>query len=172
MSREGKAAGPRVDPEEEKARSICLGALERRMRTRRELRDRMSRRGVSEETAEAVLSRLEAVGLVDDEAYARSFVRSRLGSRPRGDRALAAELWQKGIPGAVAERVLAEAAEADGPEQRARRALAPKLRALAGKPADEIRRKARDFLLRRGFDHETANAALCDLLGETDDSAD
>jgi len=49
----------------------------------------------------------------------------------------------------------------------ARRAVASKLRSLAGRPSEEIRRKAEQFLLRRGFGFDVAREALRDL-GEDD----
>jgi regulatory protein len=154
---------------EERARQLCLDSLERRMRTRKQLAQLLSRKRVEPEIAESVLDRLQEVGLINDEAYARAFVTSRQRTRPRGTRALSSELWAKGIPAEVVDRVLAESAEAEDPKDAARRAVAPKLRQLAGKPQDEVRHKLEQFLLRRGFSYETARDVLRDL-SDADDS--
>jgi regulatory protein len=146
-----------------------LDALERRMRTRKQLAQLLARKRVSLEIATPVLDRLEEVGLINDEAYARSFVASRQRSRPRGSRALSSELWAKGIAPDVIERVLVETTETEDPLEAARRAVGPKLRQLAGKPDVEVRRKIEQFLLRRGFSYETARDVLRDL-SEPDDS--
>ena len=151
---------PRDVPSADRVRELCLAALERRMRTRKELALMLSRKRIPPEVSGPVLERLQEVGLVNDEAYARAFVASRQRTKPRGSRGLSAEHYAKGVPRDVIDRVLAEAQESEDPVQAARRAVAPKLRSLAGKPPAEIRRKAEQFLLRRGFSYETARAAL------------
>ncbi len=147
-------------PSEERAREICLRALERRMNSRRELERKLYRKGVATEVAARVLDRLVEVDLVDDLAFARAFLASRQRSRPRGARGLAADLAARGVAREVIDRALAELEETEDPVASARRAVAAKLRALAGRPAPERRRKAEQFLLRRGFDFETARKAL------------
>ena len=160
------AAAPTLSdlPPEERARQLCLGALERRMRTRKQLAQLLQRKRVPSEVSVAVLDRLQEVGLINDEAYARAFVSSRQRTRPRGNRGLSSELWAKGIAPEVIHRVLEEREEAEDPIATARRALEPKLRQLAGKPSDERKRKAEQFLLRRGFSYEVIRT----VLGETE----
>jgi regulatory protein len=160
---------PTDPPPEERARQLCLDALERRMRTRKQLAQLLARKRISLEIATPVLDRLQEVGLINDEAYARAFVASRQRTRPRGHRALSSELWAKGITPDVIERVLVETTTAEDPLEAARRAIGPKLRQLAGKPKDEVRRKVEQFLLRRGFSYETARDVLRDL-SDPDDS--
>lgn len=148
---------------EERAREICLTALERRMRSRHELERILARKGVRPEVAASVLDRLTRVGLVDDAAFARAFVASRQRTRPRGRMGLVAELRKRGIDGGTIDAVLDERNASEDPVEAARRAVASKLRSLAGRPPQEIRRKAEQFLLRRGFGFETAREALRDL---------
>ena len=133
------------------------------MRTRHQLAQLLQRKRIPSEISVAVLDRLQEVGLLNDEAYARAFVASRQRTRPRGNRGLSSELWAKGIAPDVIQRVLVDSEEAEDPVATARRALEPKLRQLAGKPPDERRRKAEQFLLRRGFSYEVTRA----VLGET-----
>jgi regulatory protein len=158
----GRTRAPRrADlPPEERAREICLSALERRMRSRYELAQILRRKGVPGEVGDPVLDRLTAAGLVDDEAFARAFVESRQRSRPRGKRGLSSELYKKGIAPAVIDLVLSEREEEEDPVEAARRAVAAKLRTLAGKPPALVRQRAEQFLLRRGFDYETIRQAL------------
>ena len=55
-----------------------------------------------------LLDRFEEVGLVDDEAFARSWVDSRQRTRGLARRALAQELRRKGVADETAREVLAE----------------------------------------------------------------
>jgi len=130
------------------------------MRSRFELEQILRRKGVPPEVGDPVLDRLTAAGLIDDEAFARAFVESRQRTRPRGRRGLAAELRRRGIAPPVIDRVLADREETEDKVEAARRAVAAKLRALEGKPPELVRRRAEQFLLRRGFDYETIREAL------------
>jgi len=139
------------------------------MRSRRELERVLQRKGIDPAGVAPVLDRLTEVGLIDDEHYARVFVASRQRTRPRGSRGLAAELGRRGIAPEIVARVLAEVEESVDPVETARRAVAPKLRSLAGRPVEEIRRKAEQFLLRRGFSYGEAKAALGGLESQDRD---
>ncbi len=156
-------------PPEERAREICLRALERRMQSRRELELKLRQKGIEAAIASAVLDRLAEVGLIDDEAFARMFVASRQRTRPRGRRALFAELLKKGVAAEIAESVLDETAEAEDPVEAARRAVASRRRAAAGRADAEAKRKAEQFLLRRGFSYEVARQALADWDADAED---
>ncbi len=163
--------GDERDPEA-RAREIVLAALERRMQSRRELELKLRRKGIADAVAAAVLDRLTEVGLVDDAAFARALVASRQRTRPRGRRGLESDLVAKGVAREVIDRVLDEREEEEDVVAAARRAVAAKLRALAGKPRPEARRKAEQFLLRRGFDYETVRRALDLDLPADDPGAD
>jgi regulatory protein len=89
------------DPESV-ARGICLRALTGAPKTRQQLADLLSRRGVPDDAAEAVLDRFTEVGLIDDAAYARAWVSSRQAGRGLARRALSAELRAKGVDAEVA----------------------------------------------------------------------
>jgi regulatory protein len=103
------------------------------------------------------LSRLERVGLIDDEAFTRSLVEHAIGSRGQGRRAVAASLAAKGVDGALAATVLDELA---GDEQRRADQLArSRVARLAGvEPAKAFSRLA-GFLARRGYPPEVARSA-------------
>ena len=76
---------------------MCLTLLTFAPRTRAQLAVALSRRGIPDGVADAVLARFEDVGLIDDAAFARSWVESRHYSRGLAARALSAELKQRGV---------------------------------------------------------------------------
>jgi len=88
------------------ARTILLDALTGQARSRRELRARLAKKGVPDDLAERLLDRFAEVGLVDDEAFARSWVESRRRSRGLARRALAHELRRKGVDDETARTAL------------------------------------------------------------------
>jgi regulatory protein len=90
------ALGPDADAEEV-ARKILLDQLTGQARSRAELATKLARKGVPDDVADRLLTRFEEVGLVDDEAFARSWVQSRQAGKGLARRALAQELRRKGI---------------------------------------------------------------------------
>ena len=87
---------------------IAAHFLGTRPRTRRELELRLRRSGTTDEVIAATLERLEALGLVDDVAFARWWAEQRDRHAPRGRRMVEAELRQRGVPREVMEALRGE----------------------------------------------------------------
>jgi regulatory protein len=151
----------------------ALRFLEVRARSVAEVRRRLTSAGYRPELVEGAIDRLTEIGVLDDEAFARSWVESRDRARPRGERALRQELARKGVERAVSDEVLEERREAEqGTEvdlEAARRLLARNARALA-RVADPRARRQRAYLLlaRNGFDPDVCRAAATELVAEPD----
>jgi regulatory protein len=131
-------------------RQICLNLLELAPRTSAQLADAMRRSGVPDEKAESVLKKLTDAGLIDDTAFARSWVESRHHSRGLSRRSLSEELKQRG----VGSDNISEAVEALDPEQEiatARRLVERKLAATRGQRPDVRTRKVAGMLARKGY---------------------
>ena len=134
----------------QRAKDICLRLLEYRPRTRAELQQALARKGVEAGVAEEVLSRLDAVGLVDDKSFAELWVRSRHTYEGLGRNALAAELRRKGVDEVVTAEALTTVGYADE-EERARQLVRKKLRTLAAvDEATKVRRLV-GMLARKGY---------------------
>lgn len=134
----------------QRAKDICLRLLEFRSRTRAELAQALARKGIEREVAEQVLSRLDAVGLIDDKSFAELWVRSRHTYEGLGRQAIAAELRRKGVEDAVTADALATVDYASE-EERARQLVRKKLRTLtAADEATKVRRLV-GLLARKGY---------------------
>ena len=173
---------PAPPPDRASAMELAARYLGTRPRTRWEVERRLKRAGADDATLAATLDRLTALGYLDDAAFARWWGEQRDRHRPRGHRLIEAELRQHGVPREVIEAYRTEHADPErAPEdaglpgselERAQEALAGHLRGRP-LPAD---RKAQQrigmFLMRRGFDADTARQAIR-LAGsdpsETDD---
>lgn len=98
-----------------RAKEKALYLIEYRSRTRKELRDKLLPL-FGEEAAEAAIERLEQLGLIDDEGFARDYaeqlIKRKLYSRERA----AFEMMKKGIDKDIIEEVLDEM-EPDPTEQ-------------------------------------------------------
>lgn len=140
----------------EAAHEAALGLLAHRARSAAEIRQRLERRGFEANTVAAEIERLQRAGLLDDGAFANAWVAERAALSPRGKRLLHSELRQRGI---AAE--LSEAAVAGIDDTETATALA--LRRAARVDTADFRLFASRigaFLMRRGFDHETAEQAV------------
>lgn len=141
----------------------ALRFLEPRQRSIGEVRRRLTRVGYREDLVEGAITRLVELGMLDDQAFARSWIESRDRARPRGERALRMELARKGIERQTADEVIAdrEADQPDADSAAAKRLLERNARALA-RVADPRARRERAYALlaRNGFDSETAIAAI------------
>jgi regulatory protein len=143
--------------------AAALRFLEARPRSTAEVRRRLLLHGYRADLVEGCLERLLELGILDDEAFARTWVESRDRARPRGERALRAELRTKGIDRQVVDDVLdarideQPAADAEA----ARRVLERHASALA-RIADPRARRQRAYALlaRSGFDSEMAVEAI------------
>ena len=134
-------------------RQKALELLSRRPHSRRELKDKLLRRGVSEEDAEDCVQWLSDRGFLDDEEYAGAVARH-YAAKGYGAGRLRSELQRRGI-----DRELAADTLSDLPDN------AGKIDAfLARKLTDvndrETVRKVSAALFRRGFSWEEIRAAL------------
>jgi regulatory protein len=146
--------------------------LKHRSRTRKELIDRLTARGIDPALAAATVGELERLGLTGDRRYAQETVRLELSRRPASDDFLEHRLTSRGIAEPLAEREVhrqtADQTELDRALELARRTL-PRLTAR-----DQAKRRMKLFgvLARRGFDAETAARAVETVLGATPESFD
>jgi regulatory protein len=149
----------------EAARAIVLRQLTVGARTRAQLRQALSRKGIPEDVATAVLDRFEEVDLVDDEEFARQWVQSRHLGRGLARRALAYELRQRG----VAEQTLKDAVdELTGDDELAAARELVRRKAAGMRNDDPQRRMGRlaGMLARKGYGGAVAMQAIRAELAE------
>jgi regulatory protein len=150
----------------------ALRFLESRQRSVVEVRRRLSTTGYRAELIEAAIERLLQLGVLDDEAFASSWVESRDRARPRGERALRQELRLKGVERTVLDRVMtAREGPSDVPTEpdlaAAERLIARHASALARVPDPRKRRqRAYALLARNGFDPEVASRVAAALVAD------
>ena len=146
----------------EAAYRTALRSLERRPFARADLGRRLQRKGHPREAVAAALDRLVALGLLDDAAFASSYVETR-AARGRGPSRLTRDLLAMGVERRLIDRALAAQA-ADHPGAGAvPRALAARRAAQLGDlPRPVKRRRLLAFLARRGF----AGREVGDLVRE------
>lgn len=144
----------------------ALNMLAFQPRSRRELRRRLVQKGESEAHAEAAVERLVANGLLDDEAFARQFARSRVLGQGASKRRLQQELFKRGVERGVADEAIGEVLqdEAVDEAQVVERVARKKARSLGGLDPATRRRRLYAFLARRGYDGDAIRRAMSAVL--------
>ena len=158
--------------EDEQARAFegALAFLSYRPRSEREVRARLQKKDVPPPILESVIERLRRLRLVDDQEFARYWVEQRQTHRPRGARLLRQELRWKGVDADTTTDVLERSEETEDPVEAAYRAGQRKAKALRASDGREFQQKLGQFLVRRGFDYETARGACRRLWEEREGS--
>ena len=181
MARRRQTHSPRDDRErtdaeqvdedpEARARQVCLTLLTFAPRTRAQLAVALRKRGIPDGVADEVLARFEDVGLIDDAAFARSWVESRHYSRGLAGRALSAELKQRGVAPDEIRAALDEQLSPDAEATAARRLVERRIPGTRGLPADQRTRRLAGMLARKGYPPGLAYRVIREALeaeGET-----
>lgn len=138
--------------------SEALAMLARRPYTGREVAERLKKKGRTAAEVEEALAALSRMGVLDDLEAARATVRHRRRV-PRGRRAVAHELYRRGVPPAAVEEALADYDELE---------LAV---ALAGRERERGRlfAQAARSLSQRAFPPSVTAAALERVYGRAPD---
>jgi len=126
--------------------------LARRPRSEQEIDEALRQAGHSDAVRARVLARLREMAYLDDRAFARWWVENRVQFSPRSIRALRQELYQKGVPRALIDEVLAPLDD----EQLALAAGQQRAYRWQHLPRADFEKKMIGYLQRRGFDYTTA----------------
>ncbi len=113
-------------------------------------------RAIDEGVVEAVIERLRRAGLVNDEGFAQFWVENRTAFRPKGKRALQAEMRAKGLSASAIDAALVNADDTAVAGQLA----AARARRLKDLPEPEFKRKLSDYLARRGIGYDVISEAV------------
>ena len=135
------------------AKGKALEALARRPLSRREVTDRLDRKGVREDIAEETADWLERMGYVDDGEYAGQIVRH-YAAKGYGAGRVREELARRGVPREYWEDALEQMPDTDDAVDRFLRAK------LRGEPDRKEKKRIADALLRRGFSWEEIRSGM------------
>ena len=161
---EERIASLKTQDEREIVYQKALHFLSYRPRSSAEVRQNLSKRGISEALIEEILNRLQNTGLVNDETFAQAWVENRNTFRPRGKTALRMELRRKGLSNEIVQSVLDTQVNDAALALEAARKYA---RRLSGLDWPEFRQKLSGFLARRGFLYTTLAPVVSEVWKET-----
>ena len=141
-----------------RANEKALYLLEHRDHSKKELADKIARTAASREAAEAAADRMEELGLLNDEEYARRYAQELFTRKRYGAMRVKQELRQKGIDPELIGELLAEYADEDAALENMQALLFKK---YPGWQEDEkVRRRAFAALQRLGYAYTDIRRAM------------
>ena len=165
-----------TEAEVEAARAIALRQLVTRARSRAELENDLRRRAIRPAVVAEVLSRLQALGLIDDLDFARQWIEQRRRAKGLGMARLRQELLAKGIAEEIVAQALSPQADPSDDEylggeeemvalEWARR----RARHLGDCDLTTRQRRLAGQLTRRGFSASIVRRVVFQIIDETPD---
>ncbi|MGN6605398.1 MAG: regulatory protein RecX [Jatrophihabitans sp.] len=154
------------DPESV-ARAICLRLLTQRARSRAELATALTKRGVPDDAAAAVLDRFTEVGLIDDAALAQQMAAASHRERGLAGRAVAQKLRQRGLSGETVEQAVA-GIDGESERRRAFELATKRAAALRGLDPAVVQRRVAGLLARKGYGPEIVYDTVRQVLAEAE----
>lgn len=152
-----------LESEKQTAFDKALTHITSSMKTEREIRTFLTRKGYLSDVCDYVVEKMKRYGFLDDEAYARAYAES--AGKKKGSRLIAQELRRKGVSDRAIEAALADLSdESDS----AKKVLEKYLR---GKDITDKKtvQKAYAHLISKGYDYDTARAALSAIMKDYED---
>ena len=137
-----------------------------------EMTEKMRKWEVEESDRERIMEYLRKAKFVDDERYARAFVKDKIKYNKWGRRKVEQGLWAKHIAGDIRQRVLDEVDESQY-KSVLTDLLKSKRRSIKAANDYEMNRKLIKFALSRGFDYSIIRQCIdCDDYDEEDSTDD
>lgn len=124
-----------------------------------EMLEKMRRWQLSEDARERVLDRLIDENFVDDERFARLFVREKIRFDRWGRRKIEQALYQKGVASDISRRVLDEVDD-EAYVAELKKLIAAKRRSVQAESDYEMRAKLTKYALGRGFGYNVIRQCI------------
>jgi regulatory protein len=153
--------------DEEGALRAALRGLEQRAHGSVELARKLDRRGHPPDAVTGAIARLTRLGLLDDAAFARSYVEAR-ARRGRGPLRIRHDLLRLGVPPAFVTAALGALQDEGAPDPMARTLAQAERRAatMKGLTRETKQRRLLAFFARRGWSGADAHSHVRRLVGE------
>lgn len=157
-----KATLDEIQLETEKSVALekALTHLSATIKTEKQMRDFLAKKGYTQAVIEEVLQKLISYGYINDENYCRSFVNS---VRGKGKRAIELELYKRGAKKSAISAVL------EGFEEDEDEVLSLAKKHLRDKEITKQNlQKTIKYLMGKGYDYEACKSAI-DKIGDLDE---
>jgi regulatory protein len=143
---------------EDKARQYALKLLSYRGRSVGELEKRLRRKGFPDHVVSSTIRHLKHIGLLDDKALAEALKREAMITKLLGQYGARKFMLGRDISREIIDSMFISDEKED--IENAQRLVDKKLRIMEGLPAEKIKRRLYNLLLRKGYSFETIESVL------------
>jgi len=170
--KEGHLFDKGVRQDFDKAKDYCFKLFKFRLRSEREIRDRLKRKRFSPDIIENIIVYFKGLNLINDSQFTKSWIESRL-KKPFGLKRIIYELKDRGISEKIIAEEIQETKKGYSEYEIVKRIVEEKFtpllhprsgfkRQISRIDPNKIKRKIYSFLLRKGFSSDT----ILDVLSE------
>lgn len=151
-----------------KAYNTGINYLAHRMRSEAEVREHLKKKEVADAVIKEAIHKLYEFKFLDDEEFAKAFVRTQLNTTDKGAQVIKLELKEKGISPGIIEKVIEDVSFDDQLEKAIK--LCEKYAQKNKKDSSRIlKQKIEQMLKRKGYSFSIIQAALEDTDLEKDE---
>ncbi len=148
--------------EKENALSKAVNYISKSQKSKKQVQDYLFKKGYDEETINYALVKLEEYHFVDDELFAKNYIKYK--NKSNGSKKIKLELKQKGLEDSLVKNAIEEYAnDKNSIEEVAQKYLKNKERDI------KTKQKAYRHLLSRGYNYEDINTTLNKLFLESEE---
>lgn len=148
------------EEDKRKAKEYALNLLTIRPRSEEEVRSKLVEKGYEASVITPVIESLKRVSLIDDTEFARTWIKDRMATRPRGRAMLVAELKRKGLKNETINSALEEFLKEYDETKIVKEIAQKRLKTLKGQTRYVKKRRLFGYLARRGFSIDIINEVL------------
>jgi regulatory protein len=141
------------------AKTYALKLLSYRSRSRKEMLDKLKRKGFSATLSKSTINFLEGAGLMDDKALASELFSFSTENKHLGKRGIRMFMTERGISKELIDKILSKHSF-EMEEKAAKEFLDNKLRTLQNYPNNVIKQRIWSMLQRRGFSFDVMNRVI------------
>lgn len=146
------------------AKKASFDLLSYRLRSTREIKDKLRAKKISVKTINRTIEHLQEMGLMNDEEFARQFIQSYISTKPKGKNFIRQKLFQKGISKQIADKMLDGIYTNVDEKQIALDVLEKYLKRVRAKDISEKKRKIFSYLASKGFNFDIINEIIYEKL--------
>ncbi len=135
-----------------------------RARSEREVFQYLTRKKITPDKILELIAEFRDQGLINDVEFAKNWIDARRRNKFKSDRAIFAELMQKGVSKEIIQEVFALSASEANPEELSTKLIEKKINSWQQYPPEKIRLKIYTTLLQRGFDYSTVKLVVAKFV--------
>lgn len=147
---------------DDKARLYALKLLSYRGRSIKELEERLRRKGFPKTVISSTINYLKHTGLVNDRTLAEALKRDAMSTKLLSQYATKKFMMKRGIPKEIVDDLFIAGERKE--IENAKCLIDRKLKTMKQYPAEKIKRRLYDLLLRKGYSFETIKTVLSEKI--------